>query len=386
MEQNSLLGVERLTAIERCSQRCTILQNVDEAPAKAGAGKSPRNIPVLGIFIILSVAALYFARDFFLPVLAAFILALMLSPVVRFFSRIRVPSIITSFVLVSMLAAISVAAIYSVAVPLADWVDRAPQIGLQFRQKLTDLRAPVQAVMDAQKEVQEATSTKGETTQTVVIEGPGLIQTAASNLFKGVATFLVSLVLLAFLLSSGDMFYAKLVGAFDRLSDKKRALRIAHDIERVVSRYLFTITIINMCLGIVIGAGLYLLDMPSPYIWGAVAAIANFIPYIGALIGLGIVTVVAVVSFDTLGQALAISAFYFSCTLIEGQVITPVVVGRRLELNAVAVFLAIAFWAWLWGIVGALVAVPVLVILKTICDHSDPLKPLGSFLAADNDR
>ena len=338
---------------------------------------------IVGIFVILIVAALYFARDFFLPVFAAFILALTLSPIVRFMSKRGIPSALTAFALTLLVAAACIFIIYAIAIPVADWIDRAPQIGNQLKEKLSVLKAPFRSIMDAQEEVIAATTTDNATQQSVVVQGPGLLGVAASSFFEGATTFVVSLVLMTFLLASGDLFYSKLVQAFDTMSDKKNALRMAHDIERVISRYLFTITLINISLGMVIGFGLYILDMPTPYIWGAIAAFANFIPYVGALIGLAAVTAVAVVSFDTLGHALVIAAFYFSCTVIEGQFLTPMVVGRRLELNAVAVFLAIAFWTWLWGIVGAIIAVPVLVIFKTICDQTETMKSVGNFLSAE---
>ncbi|EFL88629.1 AI-2E family transporter [Ahrensia sp. R2A130] len=336
---------------------------------------------VVGTFIILFTAALYLARGFFLPIAVAVVFALTMSPVIRFFTRRGVPSPVTAFVLVLILVGFGVLAIYTLVIPMADWIERAPEIGNQLKEKLAALKPSLQAVQEAQKEVEAATAGEGRAVQKVAVEGPGFFAYAASSVLAGITMLVITLVLLTFLLASGDMFYAKLVQAFDSMKDKKRALRIAHDMERDVSRYLFTIAIINASLGVVIAIGLYLLGMPTPYIWGAVAGLANFMPYVGAILGLGAATAVAVVSFDTLAPALTIAAFYFSCTFIEGQFITPTVVGRRLELNAVAVFISVAFWAWLWGIVGALIAVPLLVILKTTCDHFPGLGTLGNFLS-----
>lgn len=337
---------------------------------------------IKGIFIILLCAALYFARDFFLPLTVAFILALTLSPVVRFFSRLGVSSGFTAFCVVLLMLITTTAVFFAMAVPVSNLIDRAPQIGLQLKDKFAFMQEPMKIIVDAQNQVEAAAKTTDSSVVPVTIEGPGIFETAASSAFAGVTTFVVIIVLLTFLLASGDLFYVKLVQSFDDFRDKKRALTVAHDVERVISRYLFTITIINLLLGIIIGIGLYFLGMPTPYVWGAVAALANFMPFIGAILGLAAATLVALVSFDTLTPALLVALFYFSCTFIEGQFITPYVVGRRLELNAVAVFSAVAFWAWMWGIVGALIAVPILVIIKTVCDHHPALKSGSNFLSA----
>ena len=189
-------------------------------------------------------------------------------------------------------------------------------------------------------------------------------------------------VLLLFLLASGDMFYEKLVRVLPTLTDRKRGLRIAYDIEREVSRYLLTITIINFALGAVIGAGLFVLGMPNPILWGLIAALLNFVPYIGAITGMAVVSVVAMVSFPTLGHALLAPAFYMFCSAIEGQFITPALVGRRLQINAIAVFLAIVFWGWIWGVIGVFVAVPMLIVVKVFCRHIESLSGLDEFLSA----
>jgi predicted PurR-regulated permease PerM len=305
-----------------------------------------------------------------------------LSPIVRFLSRRRVPAAASAIGLVVVLAAAFLYGLYAVAEPIADWINRAPQLGGEIQDKLASLRAPVEAVMEAEKEVMEATSSEAPpTVQKVSVEGPGIFASAAGGFLTVVTTFVVTTVLLGFLLASGDFFYAKLVDSFETLTDKKRALRVAYDVERVISRYLFTITLINVGLGLAVGTGMYFLGMPSPHIWGGIAALANFVPFIGAILGMAAAAAVALVVFDTLGQAALVPLFYLACTAIEGQFVTPLIVGRRLELNVVAVFISVAFWAWMWGIVGAVIAVPLLVIFKTFCDHLPSLTTIGNFLS-----
>jgi predicted PurR-regulated permease PerM len=157
-------------------------------------------------------------------------------------------------------------------------------------------------------------------------------------------------------------------------------LRIARDIEREVSHYLLTITAINICLGIVIGTGMYFVGMPNPVLWGITATVLNFIPVLGAAVGIVVVGVVALVSMPTLGQALLAPGIYLACNAFEGQFFTPAMVGNRLQINSVAVILAIAFWGWLWGFIGVLVAVPLLIVIKVLSNHVEGLGGLSEFL------
>ncbi|WNK20379.1 AI-2E family transporter [Halomonas piscis] len=190
-----------------------------------------------------------------------------------------------------------------------------------------------------------------------------------------------TLVLLIFLLASGDMFYEKIVHTLPNLRDKRRAKQIAQAIERQLSRYLLTITVINAGLGTAVGLAMWALGMPSPLIFGIIAFLFNFVPYLGAIIGVAIAATVALVSFTWLGMPLVVGGAYLALTTLEGQFVTPYFIGRSLRLNSVVVFLAISFWAWLWSAVGMIVAVPLLVAVKTFCDHISAMEPLGNFLA-----
>ena len=151
-----------------------------------------------------------------------------------------------------------------------------------------------------------------------------------------------------------------------------------------MSRYLLTITVINAGLGISVGLYLFALGMPVPYVWGMAAFLLNFLPYIGGVIGAVLVGAYAIATFDSLGYAILAPIGYQILTGIEGQFITPYLVGRRLELNTVAVFLTVVFWGWLWGIAGALVAVPFLVVFKVICENVTALNMIGNFLDKSN--
>jgi predicted PurR-regulated permease PerM len=336
----------------------------------------------IGAFLIIAVVAAYFGRDFLLPVVLAFLLALVLSPVVRSLARRGVPEWITAILLVVVLSVTIASALYSLSGPVSQWIADAPRIGREVQEKISFLRRPVDAVLDVSQQVEELTESDDPRAQRVVLSEPGLISRAASGAPELVAQMGVTLILLLFLLASGDMFYEKLVKSLPTLTDKKRGVRIARTVQREVSRYLLTITLINTGLGAVIAAGMLAIGMPNPVLWGVLAALLNFIPYLGSLLGIVLVGLVALVSFDAIGPALLAPLIYLACTAVEAQLVTPLVIGRRLEMNPVVIFLAIAFWGWLWGIVGALIAVPLLVILKVFADHVESLSAASEFLSA----
>jgi predicted PurR-regulated permease PerM len=196
-----------------------------------------------------------------------------------------------------------------------------------------------------------------------------------------VVLFLEMFVLLYFILAAGDILALKLVQVLPSLKDKKKAVEIMHETEHGISRYLASITMVNLFEGTAIGIGLALLGMPNPLLWGVLAFFANYIPYIGALIAGSIVTIVALVSFDSVSQALIAPAIYFGVNFAD-NFIAPHVMGKRLVLNPLIVFLAVMFWGWIWGIVGVILAVPVTMMIKIICDHSSALAPYAEFLTA----
>jgi predicted PurR-regulated permease PerM len=189
-------------------------------------------------------------------------------------------------------------------------------------------------------------------------------------------------ILLYFLLASGDLFLLKLVRVLPRFEDKKIAVTIVHEVRHDVSHYLLTITLINIGLGVATGIAMFWLGMPNPLLWGVMAASFNFIPYLGAMASAIILTLVALLTFDELGRILLVPGVFLVLTSLEGGFVTPAIVGRRLTLNPVAIFVWLTFWGWLWGVPGMLLAVPMLAILKIVCDHVQPLNSVGEFLGA----
>jgi predicted PurR-regulated permease PerM len=338
---------------------------------------------VIGIFLMLFVGALAYARDFLMPVVLAVLLQLVFSPVRRQLERWGLPSGLAATLIVGTLVAGLAGGVAGLAVPAASWIDRAPEIGRELRWKVGQLRGMTEGVEEAAKQVDEITRPGDEPgVQRVRVEEDGNALAIALSLPAVLAQVVFTLILLFFLLASGDMFYEKIVAVLPTFGDKRRAIRIAYDIERKVSRYLFTITLINAGLGLAIGIAMWWLGMPNPALFGILGFLLNYIPYVGALVGVASAVVVAIVSLDTLEQAFVVGAAYLALTSIEGQFVTPWFVGRNLRLNTVVVFLSVTLFAWLWSVVGMLVATPLLVAIRTFCEHVPGLQSLGHFLAA----
>ncbi len=338
---------------------------------------------VIGLFAIAFVYALYFARDFFMPVVLAFLMTLTLTPVVRFLSKRGIPAALSATLLVFFSAATIAVTSYALSGPVADLISNAPSIGRDVTERLSELRKPFDHLLSVSRQVEHLTDAVEEPgTQKVVVAQPGILSRAAGTLISAGTSIAITFILSLFLLASGTMFYEKIVQSFATLSEKKRALRIVYDVEREISRYLFTIALINGGLGIAVGLGLWAIGLPNPFLWGIATAILNFLPYVGATLTILCVAAISLVSFDSLSYAMVAPAYVLLCGAIEGHAVTPYILGRRLELNAVAIFIAVAFWSWLWGFVGALIAVPLLVAIKVFCDHFERLHSIGNFLAA----
>ena len=182
-------------------------------------------------------------------------------------------------------------------------------------------------------------------------------------------------------MASGDLFYEKLVRILPTLSDRKLALHILYDIENEISTYVVTLSAINAGLAIAVGLTFQLLGMPSPYLWAVLIFFFNFIPYVGPLSGMALSAFMAIISFDSLGYALLVPLSYISWSLVESEIVKPQILGHRLQMNAVAILLSLAFWTWLWGIAGAALAVPILMTIKVFCEHLDGLSGFAEFLS-----
>lgn len=344
----------------------------------------PVAFSIVGTFMILLVGAFYFARAFFLPVMLALLITLTFSPMVRYLRRHGVPSVISAILLVVAIFGVFGATTFYLSDPISQVIADAPAIAQRMEERFAPLREPLRKMMNASAQVEEIAATAGPPAEKVVVAQPGLASWAADTIGGLSTTLGATLVLVVFLLSSGDLFLHKLVRTLPTFSDKKRSVRVVHDVEFEVSRYLLTITAINVGFGVAVALAMAVLGMSNPILWGVAATALNFIPYVGAIIGTGATLVAALITYSSIGPALLPPAAYLLFHTVESAFITPLVVGRRLELNVVAIFISLAFWSWMWGIVGALIAVPILVVIKVFCDHFESLAKFGEFLSGNN--
>jgi predicted PurR-regulated permease PerM len=342
------------------------------------------SVSIMGTFLILLVAALYYGRDFFLPLMLAFLLTLTFMPMVRFFHRRGIPPVVSALILIAAMGAAGAGIALIAADPVTRMVTAGPEVAQKLKQRFNFLQRPMAVLVEAGEQVQDlAQPGTDDGTQKVVIAQPGVLSWAADTLTGVGSTLGLTLVLALFLLSSGDLFLQKLIRIMPKLSEKKKSLKVVHDIEYEVSRYLITITLINIAVGIAVAGVMVVFGMPDPLLWGIAAALLNFIPYIGPITGIALSFAVALVTFPTVTVALFPPLGYLAVHLLEATVITPLTLGRRLELNSVAILIALAFCTWMWSIVGALIAVPLLVVVKVFSDHFPNLATFGSFLSAE---
>ncbi|SEV97939.1 Predicted PurR-regulated permease PerM [Cognatiyoonia koreensis] len=334
------------------------------------------------ILLLMIFATVFFAKDVVLPVVIGILLSLTLGPVVRKFRRLGVPAVISSAILILGFCGIIGTGVGLLGGSVSSWFDDIPRIEAEVRQKLRGLTDSVEAVQEAAEQVEEIASGEADSVQTVVVQQPGLITAAVSNLASFVTSLTVGLILALFLLSSGNLFYEKIIESFPNLSGKKAALTAVYEIERSISHYLLAITLINAALGLAVGLAMFAIGVPYAFVWGVAAFFLNYLPFVGGVVGTLGVAGFSIVSFDSITYAVLAPITYLLLTSIEAQFVTPYLLGKRLQLNTVAVFITVIFWGWLWGIPGALMAVPILVLVKVICDHVSSLSTFGNFLGA----
>jgi predicted PurR-regulated permease PerM len=346
--------------------------------------KQIRNL-LLGIFLLGFGLFLDFAQDFILPVLLGLLIAITFRPAIRILARHRVPEWFAATGFIGLVGAGFLGLVYILAAPVATFIQNAPLYAQTFSVKLQELQGTLRTMLRLAEKLQAAAQpvAASKVQEVVIRDGPPLayLGQITGYSMSVLATIVLTLVIAAFLMASGDLFYAKLVRVLPTLRDKKTALRILYDVEREVSDYLLIVTAINAGLGIMVGIAFYVIGMPSPLLWGTLVFVLNFVPYIGAITGIGVAAFMAVVTFDSFAYAVLAPLSYAVLNGIENQFVSPLLLGRRLSLNSVAILLALTFWTWIWGIAGTLVAVPLLVTIKVFCDHLDSLAGVGEFLS-----
>lgn len=365
---------------------------LDEKPALDAVAHKPRvarqasrgiTVPLVIITVLAILMTLYFARAVAFPIVLSLLIALPLRPVVRWISQRGLPSVVSATLVVAIILSLGGAAFWFVASPARHWMESVPSHLTAIEYKLRALREPMNDMQKAGATVEQLTQgAEDPATVKVEVKQPSLtstvLNTTTNLLTGGVITFSLLFLLLAF----GDELLEGVVRQLQTRYDRHNVRSICLHAESTISHYLLVCTCINIGLGVVIGLGLWLIGVPNPVLWGVMAACLNFLPFIGLALGTGIIFLVGLISFDSIPYALLAPAIYLAANGIEANLITPALLGRSLRLNVILIFVFIIIWGWMWGIGGALIAVPLLGVLKVTCDHSSRLKPLGELIGA----
>jgi len=345
----------------------------------------PQNMQLvllLAIFVLAMFYTLYFASEIILPIAFAFVLNLLLQPSMRIFARLQVPKTIAALLIILVFFGGIGTLAFTLSGPAAEWVAKAPDSLPRLQRRLSMFKKPIEDMQKESGEVEKIAAGNATDAHSVTVTGPGL----SGLLFSGTralgAAGLATVVLLFFLLRSGDLFLRRLVEILPTLTNKKQAVDISQEIESNISRYLVTISLMNAAVGFSTGIAAYFCGLSDPALWGAVAFFLNYVPILGPLCGVAILFLAGLLTFDTIWQAILPAGIYLGIHFVEGEAVTPILLARHFTLNPVLVIIALLFWYWMWGVAGALLAVPMLVTFKIICDRIRPLMALGHFLGA----
>ncbi|RJF77957.1 AI-2E family transporter [Rhodopseudomonas palustris] len=324
---------------------------------------------LVALLIIVGTGLLYVAKPFFLPIVTAFVVGTMLSPAATFLERWRLPRPVCAVVIVGLALTTVGFMVALISAPVVEWSGRLPELGGLLKEKLSFLEKPMGFWRQLQTSIGGSESTASTPIQMPQIDW---MQPTLEFVSPTITEFLLFLVTLVLFVASWKDLRRALVMNFGDRDARLRTLRILNEIEMSLGGYLLTVTTINLCYGAATGVICALAGMPNPAALGALAAILNFIPIIGPSVMFIILALVGVVAMPTLGEALIGPLGFALLTFVEGHFITPTIIGRRLELNALAVFVALAFWTWLWGPMGGFLASPLLIVGLVVKEHLMP--------------
>ena len=323
-------------------------------------------------------AILYFGAVAFIPVALALFFALLLSPAVDALQRLRIPRTVAAAVVMLALLLLGAAIVDGISAPAKDWFARAPQTLRKIEQRIRPVRSVI-AQVDAVKERadQLAQDPHVATAATSQPSGSSYALEMTQSLFEAITVIPLTL----FFLAGGPPLLARMAAALSGSERSAACLRVTEAIRAELGRYFGTVALIYLGLGLAPAAAMAALGMPNALLWGTVAAVLNFIPFVGPITTLGILAIAALVTFSNIGQALIVPGAFLGLHLIESQLVQPLFVGHRLDVSALVILLTVWFGFWFWGIPGVMLAVPLLVALKVASEHLEGWRPVREFLS-----
>jgi predicted PurR-regulated permease PerM len=317
-----------------------------------------------------------------LPIVLAFVLGAIFQPVLRFLLHLRVPRILAALAIVLSLVSLFIIVALLLSGPLAQLIAQLPQTLPRLQERLNFLSAPIKSIGRALEHVQSF-GPGPDQQQTVAVQGPSLPEKMLQQFrVVGEGAF-ATLLVLFFVLVAGDQFLRRLVEILPGFREKRKAVDISQQIEQDISIYLATITVMNMMVGLATAGMAWLTGLGSPILWGTAAFLLNFVPILGPTAGVIIFLVAGIVTIEPLWAAFLPALLYFLIHCAEGETITPMLLAARFTVNPVLVTVGVIFWYWMWGVAGAILATPMLAILKITCDRIETLQPFGHVIGGE---
>jgi predicted PurR-regulated permease PerM len=334
--------------------------------------------------VLAAAAALFFARAYLLPIAAALVFSVILAPLCGRLEWLRLPRPVAAGLSLAVASAIAWAGVSAIAAPAARWLEDAPQTLNQARERIEQLGEPLRAVREISNEVDSITIVPADTNapEAVVVQGPELTQSLMASLQIIAVQTVFVFVLTYFFLITREEIRLKIIAFQPSLPGRVRMARMFRDAQKRVSSYILTFSLINVVFGAAVGLAMWRLGLPEPVMWGGIAALLNFVPYLGPAVTMLLLGLAGLATFDTLLAAALPIVAYSVINFIETNMLTPLVMGRRMTLNPLAIVMAVSFWTWIWGPVGGLISLPLLIMFKVACDHTRGLAAVGALIGA----
>ena len=321
---------------------------------------------VIGLFVLAAGSALYVASELFLPIFLALFLCVILYPAVRTISAVGVPDWCGALLVVGGLVGATGLALFQLSDPAMYWLDELPEIVRKLEREFWGLRQSIEEASEATEKLKDmAGSGGGGGGDTVVIQGPSFLRQLANYTWLTMAQIVMTLGLLYMLLAQGR----RAARSFIRRIDNRSAfVDFMGAVQERFSTYVRALTAINLCVGALTALAMLLLGMPNPVMWGLLAFFLNFLPFVGPLAMLAILTLAGLASFDTWLSVASVPAAFAVINAVECYAVTPVVLGRKMTLSPILIFISMLFWTWCWGMPGAFLAAPIAVFAKLLYD------------------
>jgi predicted PurR-regulated permease PerM len=355
------------------------------ANAERPLPSDPKTFYLGGLFFLAVLVTCYFAQPIVVPVVMAFFLKMLLQPIVRLLARCKIPRPVAALLAMLLLALVVIGLGIALSMPAASWGKALSEGFPRLEQKLQPLQGPIRGLQEFLTKAEQAAGGGKEAATPIAVERIGIFGLVFSGTRAALEGMLTTGIVLFFLMLSGDTFLRRGVEIMPNFEHKRRAVEISQQVEADISIYLSTIIVMNLLVGLAVGIEMWLCGMPDPVLWAAVAFTLNFVPILGPFVGIGLFVLAGFMQFDEFGLAVLPGALYLATHIIEGELVTPAILARRFTLNPVAVIISIIFWYWMWGVPGAVLAVPMLAICKIICDRIKPLMAFGHFLEGEEE-